>query len=52
MGPFGVNGKEDSGESHGVPVNHHEEESELTRRWDMGYDGGRRHTRGRGNPVG
>ena len=27
VGPFGVNGKEDRGGAHGVPVNDHSEES-------------------------
>ena len=52
VGPFGVNGKEDRGDAHGVPENDHGEESEEIRRWDMGDAGGRRHTRGSGNPVG
>ena len=31
---------------------YHKEESKAIRRWDMGDAGGRRHTRGSGNPVG
>ena len=52
MGLFVVNGKEDRGDSHIVLVNDHREESKVIRRWDMGDSGGRRHTRGSGNPVG
>ena len=40
VGPFGVNGKEDSGNAHGVPANNHGEESGSIRRWDMGDAGG------------
>ena len=47
MGPFGVNGKEDRGEEHGVPANDHREESKAIMRWNMVDDGGRRHTRQR-----
>ena len=50
--PFGVNGKYDRGDTHGVPANDHGEENETIRRWDMGDAGGRGHTRGSGNPVG
>ena len=32
VGPFGVNGKEDRGNAHGVPENDHGEESETIRR--------------------
>ena len=32
MGTFGVNGKEDRGDEHGVPANDHGEESEAIRR--------------------
>ena len=48
---FGVNGKEDIGDANGVPENDHGEESEAIRIPDMGDALGRRHTRGRGNPV-
>ena len=50
--PFGVNGKEDRADAHGVTVNYHWEESKNFRRWDMGDSRGIRHTRGRGNPAG
>ena len=52
VGPFGVNGKEDRGDTHAVTVNDHMEESESIMRSYIGDDGGRRHTRGSGNPVG
>ena len=32
MGPFGINGKEERGDSHRVPENDHGEEIEATRR--------------------
>ena len=51
VGPFGVNGKEDRGDTYGVPANDHREESKEIRRWDMGDSGGGRHKRGRGDPV-
>ena len=51
MGRFGVNSKNDKGESHGVPENDHRKESKAIRRWDMGDSGGRRRTRISGNPV-
>ena len=50
--PLGVNGKEDRGDEHGVTVNDNGEESEAIKIWAMGDAGGRRHTRGSGNPVG
>ena len=50
--PFGVNGKEDRGDAHGVPENDHGEESEEIIRWEMRDAGRRRHTRGSGKPVG
>ena len=50
--PFGVNGKEDRGDAHGVPTNDHGEDSEAIRRWGMGDAGVRRHTIVKGNPVG
>ena len=52
MGPFGVNGEEGRGESHGFPVTDHGEVSEAIRRQDMGDVRGERRTRGIGNPVG
>ena len=52
VGPFGVNYKEDRGYAHGFPANDHGEESEAVMRWDMVDNGGRRNTRGIGNPVG
>ena len=52
MGPFGVNGKEDRGDSHGVTENDHREESKAIRRWYMGDAGGRRDMRSSKNPVG
>ena len=52
VGPFGVNGKENRGNAHGVPVNCHGEESKAIRRWDMVDAGFRSHTRGSRNPVG
>ena len=52
VGPFGVNGKEDRGDAHGVPENDHGEESEAIRRWDMGDSGVRSHMGGSGNPIG
>ena len=51
MGPFGVNGEEGRGETHGVPANDHGEESEAIRRRYLGDAGGGRRTRVRGNPV-
>ena len=51
MGTFGVNGKEDRWNAHGVPENDHGEEREAIRRWDMGDAGGRRHTISSGNTV-
>ena len=52
VSPFGVNGNEDIGDTHGVPANDHGEESKAIRRWDMGDAGGRSHTRGSKNPGG
>ena len=52
MGPLGVNGKEDRGDTNGVPANDHGEESKAIRRWDMRDAGVGRRTRGSGNPVG
>ena len=52
VGPFGVNGKEDRGDSHGGYENDHRKESKYIRRWDMGDSGGRRHMRGSRKPVG
>ena len=52
VGSFGINGKEDRGEAHGVPTNDHGEENEAIRIWDMGDTGRIIHTRGRGNSVG
>ena len=52
VGPFGVNGKEDRGDAHGVPENDHREVIKTVRRWDMGYARDRSHTRESGNPVG
>ena len=49
MGYFKVNGKEDRGDAHKVPVNDHGEESEAIRREEMADSGGRRHMRGSGN---
>ena len=51
MGPFGVNGEEGRGDTHGVPVTDHGEASEAIRRRDMGDAGDGRRTRGSGNPV-
>ena len=52
MGPFGVNGKEDIGNTHRIPTNDHREESKAMRRWDTGDVGETRHTRFSGSPVG
>ena len=49
--PFGVNVKEDRGDSHGGYENDHKKESKAIRRWDMVNSGVRRHTRSSGNPV-
>ena len=51
VGPLCVNGKEDRGGAHVVPVNDHGDEREAIMRWDMGDAGDRSHTRGSGNPV-
>ena len=51
VGPFGINGKEDIGNAHRVPTNDHGEESKAIMRWDMVESGGRRNTRGIGDPV-
>ena len=50
--PFGVNDKEDRGDTHVVPANDRRKKNEEIRRWDMGDYRGRRNTRGSGNPVG
>ena len=52
IGPFGVNGKYDLVDAHGVLVNDHREDSEAIRRWDMVEAWNRRHMRGRVYPVG
>ena len=52
MGPFGVNGKEDRWDAHGVPANDHGEEKRTISIWDMGDVGGRMDMRSSGKPVG
>ena len=52
VGPFGVNGKEDRVNAHGVSANDHGEESKKIRIWDMGDPGSIRNTRGIRNPSG
>ena len=52
MGPFGINGKEGRGDTHGVPENDNREESRAIRRLDMGDAVGESCARGSGNPVG
>ena len=51
MGPFGVNGEECRGGTHGVPVNYHGEASKASRIRDVGDAGGGSLTRGSGNTV-
>ena len=51
MGPFGVNGEDGRGDTHGVPATDHREASEVIRRQDMGDAGGGRRTKGSGKPV-
>ena len=51
VGPFGVNGKEGIGDTHGVPATDHGGASEAIRRRGMGDARGGRRTRGSRNPV-
>ena len=51
VGPFGVNGEEEGGDTRGVTAADHGEASEAIRRGEMGDAGGGRHTGGSGNPV-
>ena len=51
VGPFGVNGEDDRGDTHGGPATDHWEESKAIRRWDTGDARGGRRTRGSGNPF-
>ena len=51
VGPFGVDGKDGRGDTHGVPATDHGEASKVIRRRDMGDAGGGRHKRDSGNPV-
>ena len=39
--PFGVNEKEDRGDTHIVPANDHRKKNEEIRRWEMGDSGGK-----------
>ena len=38
MGPFGINGKEGKGDTHGVHATDHGEVSKAIRIWEMGDD--------------